>query len=157
MASIPPLWEAGGGGSHLQVALVRLAVGVVSPLLLVSMGGAGIYSAPVLFPVLWWTAHRSEGGLRWYFTVVAGLAAAETAWAISWSFFPSFQSLLPIAAASAMVTSLVTTSLSYVPRRVLAIFLIVLAGFGACGVLAVAEEGGQPERQVSAEPTISAP
>jgi hypothetical protein len=73
---------------RLAVAALQVVLGSFTPLALISIGGVGIYAAPVLLPLLWITANASRGAGRWYLTVLASLVAAETAWAISWSLVP---------------------------------------------------------------------
>jgi hypothetical protein len=98
------------------------------------MGGLGIYTAPVLLPLLWITANACRGAGRWYFTVLATLLASETAWAISWGLMPNLQALLPIVVAATTVVLFVKTwhKNSSVPR--VALTLLALGAFGLVGI-----------------------
>jgi hypothetical protein len=103
MAASEVLREQDRRSSNLAVAALQVVLGAFTPLALISIGGVGIYSAPLLLPLLWITANACRGGGRWYFTVLAALLAAESAWAISWSLWPSLQLFLPLLAAIAII------------------------------------------------------
>jgi hypothetical protein len=61
-----------------RVAIGAILVGTL--LLLGSMGGA-ILAAPVLLPLLWWTARTTTRGVRLLGMILAALVVAEVAWA----------------------------------------------------------------------------
>ena len=126
-------------GSRRAVAALQLLVGALAPLALVSIGGVGIYGAPLLLPLLWITANACRSRGRWYFTVLAGLAAAESAWAASWTFFPDLQLFLPVVLATATVVVFVKSwhcSLSS-SRTVVVFFALGALGLAGIGSLAV--------------------
>ena len=80
-----------------QVA--RLLVGLVCAALLTSMGGAGIYAAPVTLPLLWLAGRRAGRTGRVLLDVVAVLTAAEVAWAAGYAAGGAWEWVLPLLAA----------------------------------------------------------
>jgi hypothetical protein len=81
---------------------VRIALGTVCLALLTSMGGAGIYAAPLTLPLLWLAAYGAGRGVRVFLDVVAVLTAAEASWAVGYSVGGPAEWLLPLAAAGAV-------------------------------------------------------
>jgi hypothetical protein len=61
----------------------RIALGLVTLALLVSMGGA-IFASPILLPLLLLGAARSGRPGRVVFSFLAGLVAIEVAWAVAY-------------------------------------------------------------------------
>lgn len=81
----------------------RLVLGAGCALLLLSMGGAGIYAAPVTLPLLWLAGWRASGrGGRIALNVVAALTAGEFAWAVGYAFGRPYEWLLPLFAVAAV-------------------------------------------------------
>jgi hypothetical protein len=66
-------------------AFGRFVVGLVCLALLTSIGGAGIFAAPVTLPVLWFAAHSARPLGRALLDLVAALTAAEVAWAVAYA------------------------------------------------------------------------
>lgn len=128
-------------GSRLAAVALQILLGAFTPLALISIGGVGIYAAPLLLPLLWITANACRRGGRWYFTVLAALTAAETAWAISWSLLPALQVLLPLLAATATVILFVKTWRQQLPFARTAIVLLALGAFGLAGIASLANGG----------------
>lgn len=151
MAARETVEEAHSGGSRGPVAALQVVVGAFTPLALISIGGVAIYAAPVLLPLLWITANACRGAGRWYFTVLASLVAALSAWAISWGLAPSLQVPLPIAAAAATGTVFVKTWHRDLPIRTIALTLLALAALGLAGIGALAAGGDTSTREVEFE------
>ena len=141
-----------GSGSRVGLAALQIVLGALTPLLLLSIGGAGIYAAPALLPLLWVTAHASRGGLRVYLTVLAALTAAETIWAFAWSLIPSLQAILPLSAVVATGFLFAKTCGRALPSRVVALLLVALAGLGATGPIGLADGESTTTREMEAEP-----
>jgi hypothetical protein len=77
----------GRPGAPAQLAnkpnLRRVVIGAIlagTVLLLLSMGGA-ILAAPVLLPLLWWSARTTGRGVRVIAAILAALVVGEVAWA----------------------------------------------------------------------------
>lgn len=141
MAARHVVEQQGRQESRLAVVALQIIVGAFTPLALSSLGGLGIYSAPLLLPLLWITANACRGGGRWYFTVLAALTAAETAWAIAWGLVPSLQLVLPLLAATATVILFVKTWQQHLPPARTAIVLLALSASGLAGIAALATGG----------------
>jgi hypothetical protein len=78
-----PVGRPGAPGSLAdRPNLRRVVIGaiLVGTLLLGSMGGA-ILAAPVLLPLLWWTARTTTRGVRLIGVILAALVVAEVVWA----------------------------------------------------------------------------
>jgi hypothetical protein len=133
-------------GQRLAVTALQVLLAAFTPLALISIGGFGIYAAPVLLPLLWIAANASLGSGRWYFIVLAALVAAETAWAISWSLVPSLQLALPILAAMATVFLFVKTWHRDLPIQTAALVLVALGAFGLAGIGSLAVGGDNHTR-----------
>lgn len=69
---------------RLWAAIGRLATGLFCLALLTSIGGAGIYAAPVTLPVLWLAARDASALGRALLNVVAVLTAGELGWAVAY-------------------------------------------------------------------------
>lgn len=120
------------------VGVLQVVLGTVTPLALISIGGLGIYGAPILLPLLWITANASRGAGRWYFTALAALVAVETAWAISWSLAPTLQLPVPIIAAAATAVLFVKTSRLALSIRTTLVIVALLGLLGLAGIAALA-------------------
>ena len=113
--------------------LTQLVLGVITPLLLSSLGGAGIAAAPILLPALWIVGRGSRSVTRGYFIFLAGLTAAEALWAATWE-LGAFSAVVPFAA---LVVTGILFPLSY--RRIrthrqeaaMLVLLILIGGIGA--------------------------
>jgi hypothetical protein len=60
---------------------MRVVLAAVTVVLLTSMGGAAIFTSPVLLPLLFVAAVRSGRPGRIVFSLLAGIVAAELVWA----------------------------------------------------------------------------
>jgi hypothetical protein len=60
---------------------LRVLLGLVAFVLLLSMGGA-VLAAPVTLPLLWWAGRSARPPARAAFDALAVLTAAEAAWAL---------------------------------------------------------------------------
>jgi hypothetical protein len=80
--------------------VARLLLGLVAALLLTSIGGAGIFAAPVTLPLLWLAAATARPAGRFALNAVAALTAAEVAWAVSYDRVPgvALEWAVPLAA-----------------------------------------------------------
>ncbi len=128
-------------GSRLAAAALQLTVGLFTPLALVSIGGLGIYAAPLLLPLLWVSSNACRSGGRWYFIALASLLAAESTWAISWTLLPALQLLLPLTAAATTAVLFIKTWHRALPRARTALVLVALAALGFGGIAALAADG----------------
>lgn len=121
-------------GSRGAIAALQVLVGVSTPLALISIGGLGIYAAPILLPLLWITANACRGSGRWYFTVLGALLAALSTWAIAWGIAPGLQLLLPLVAATAVVVLFIKTWHRDLALTNIAIVLFALGALGLAGI-----------------------
>lgn len=80
-------------------AALRIALGVVALALLTSMGGAGIYAAPLTLPLLWLATRGASRAGHIALNVIAALTAAEVAWAFGYDIGGAAEWALPLAAA----------------------------------------------------------
>jgi hypothetical protein len=53
--------EAHSNGSRAAVVALQVIFGAFTPLALISVGGVGIYAAPLLLPLLWISANGAGG------------------------------------------------------------------------------------------------
>jgi hypothetical protein len=83
-------------------AALRILLGVVALALLTSMGGAGIYAAPVTLPLLWLATRGASRAGHVALNVVAALTAAEVAWAFGYEIGGAAEWALPVVAAVAV-------------------------------------------------------
>lgn len=83
-------------------AVLRLLLGAVCLALLTSIGGAGIYAAPLTLPVLWFAAWTASRGGRIALNAVAALTAGEVAWAAGYAFGGPYEWMLPLAGIGAV-------------------------------------------------------
>lgn len=74
----------------------RLILGIVALVLLTSIGGAGIYAAPVTLPLLWVAAWQAGPALRAFLNLVAVLTAGELCWAFGYAAGGLWVWVLPI-------------------------------------------------------------
>jgi hypothetical protein len=151
MAASEITYEENSGGSRAAIVTLQVLVGTIAPLALTSVGGLGIYAAPVLLPLLWICANACRGGGRWYFTVLGSLVAALSAWALAWGIAPDLQLVLPLIAATAIVLLFVKTWKRDLPAARVAITVLALAAFGAAGVGSLAADTASTSRQVESQ------
>lgn len=135
-----------------MVAAFQVLVGAFTPLALLSLGGLGIYTAPILLPLLWITANACRGSGRWYYTVLAALLAAQSAWAIAWAIAPGLQLILPLIAATATVILFLKTWHRDLPLARTAITLLALGAFGLAGIGALAADTASTSREINSRP-----
>lgn len=83
----------------------RIALGVVALALLTSMGGAGIYAAPLTLPLLWLATRGASRAGRIALNAVAALTAAELAWAFGYEAGGAAEWALPLAALVAVAVA----------------------------------------------------
>lgn len=151
MAASDVTYEEDPRGARPAVVALQVLVGTVTPLALSSIGGLGIYAAPVLLPLLWIAANACRGAGRWYFTILGSLVAALSGWAISWSLVPNLQLVLPIIAAAAVIVLFVRTWHRDLPLGITLITLVALAAFGLAGIGALAIGEQTTSREVTFE------
>lgn len=128
-------------GSRGAVTALQVLVGAFTPLALISIGGVGIYAAPILLPLLWVAANACRSSSRWYFTVLGALLAALSAWAIAWGIAPGLQLLLPLLAATAVVVLFINTWHRDLPLARVTIVLFTLGALGLAGIGSLAAGG----------------
>lgn len=150
MAATEQLQESSSDVSRAAGGL-QVVVGVFTPLALTSIGGLGIYAAPVLLPLLWISTNACRGGGRWYFIVLGSLLAGLSAWSIAWGLAPSLQAALPLVGATAVAVLFVKTWHRNLPMRTIALTLLVLGALGVAGIAAVGLGGRTTAREVNFE------
>src|SRR5437867_9453057 len=64
---------------------VKIAITVVTMVLLTGMGGEAIVAAPALVPALWWAARSSGAWARPGLTVLAALVMTEVGWFLAYT------------------------------------------------------------------------
>ena len=139
-------------GTRGATIVLQVVLGVFTPLALISVGGLGIFTAPLLLPLLWVIARQSRGGGRWYFTFLAALVAAESGWAFAWSVAPALQLPLPIAFAAATSWIFVHTSAKGdLKEDTTALVIVALLIIGGLGVAGAALYDGEVTREVRME------
>lgn len=151
MAASDVTYEGDPTGSRSAVAALQVLVGIVTPVALTSIGGLGIYAAPVLLPLLWISANACRGAGRWYFTILASLVAALSAWAVSWTLVPNLQLLLPMISAAVIVVLFVKTWHQDLPLRITLLTLLALGAFGLAGIGVLAAGGDTTTREANFE------
>lgn len=131
--------QQSGGNYHSTtlcraVAALQIMLGIATPLALLSIGGAAIYGAAVLLPLLWITAGASGEVGRWYFTVLAALVAGEISWVVTWSLLPALQLLVPLIVMAAAPLAFRRTFSKPLKTYEYVVVVIVLALIGLAGV-----------------------
>lgn len=86
-------------------AALRIVLGVVALALLTSMGGAGIYAAPLTLPLLWLAARGASRAGRIALDTVAALTAAQVAWAFGYELGGAAEWALPLAAGAGVAAA----------------------------------------------------
>jgi len=130
---------------------LQVVVGVATPLALTSIGGLGIYAAPVLLPLLWITAAASGRVGRWYFTILAALLVGEVTWAITWSLAPALQLVGPIAAMVLTPILFFRTFRDSLDFRASVLVVAILGLVGLSGIASLTVGSSTTSREVSFE------
>lgn len=131
--------------------LIQLVLGVITPLLLSSIGGAGIATAPILLPALWIVGRASRSVSRGYFIFLAGLTAAEALWAATWE-LGALSAVVPI---TALVATALLFPVSYRhirTHRQEAAVMALLMVIGGIGALQIGSGGTTVTEQVEVKP-----
>jgi hypothetical protein len=119
--------------------LAQIVLGVLTPLLLLSIGGAGIATAPLLLPALWLVGRGSNSVARGYFVVLAALTAGEAVWAATWWTAPKLVLLAPVAIGVTAIVYPMTFGRVREPRHV-ALTMLLLAALGSIGPASLATD-----------------
>ena len=90
---------------NAAVSAGRFVIGLVCLALLTSIGGAGIFAAPVTLPLLWAAALTAGRAGRIALNGVAVLTAGELCWAIGYATGGPAEWLLPLAGMALVAVS----------------------------------------------------
>jgi hypothetical protein len=137
--------------ARAALVALQLIVGAFTPLALTSIGGLGIYSAPLLLPLVWITAFLSGTGGRIYFTFLALLLIGEVMWVVAWNLIPELELTLPLVAMAVTPFLFIVSFRRRLDAREVVVIAAVLSLIGLLGIASLAADAPQAEREIEVE------